>query len=225
MIGDPHAHGHDDHGYDGHGHEDHAPLPSDSHQHPLKEAIDTKPGYAATGTHPADVYLPFVWSCFFFILICNLLGAIPMLGSATGNINVTGALALIAFGATLLWGTQQQGAVGFWKGLVPPLDVPPALKVVLVPMMFVIEVMGLFIKHGVLAVRLFANIMGGHTVLGVILAFIAGAAGSGLWWLVTPASILGQVGVGLLELLVAFIQAYVFAFLATIFISMALHPH
>jgi F-type H+-transporting ATPase subunit a len=225
MIGDPHAHGHDDHGHDTHGHDEHAPLPAGTHQHPLKEAIDTKPAYAATGTHPADVYLPFVWSCFFFILICNLLGAIPMLGSATGNINVTGALAMIAFGATLLWGTQQQGVAGFWKGLVPPLDVPPALKVVLVPMMFVIEVMGLFIKHGVLAVRLFANIMGGHTVLGVILAFIAGAAGSGLWWLVTPASILGQVGVGLLELLVAFIQAYVFAFLATIFISMALHPH
>ena len=180
MIGDPHAHGHDDHAHDAHGHDDHAPLPPGTHQHPLKEAIDTKPGYAATGTHPADVYLPFVWSCFFFILICNLLGAIPLLGSATGNINVTGALALIAFGATLLWGMQHQGALGFWTGLVPPLDVPPALKIFLVPMMFVIEVLGLFIKHGVLAVRLFANIMGGHTVLGVILGFIALVAGQGL---------------------------------------------
>ncbi|MGE0376389.1 MAG: ATP synthase F0 subunit A, partial [Planctomycetaceae bacterium] len=64
-----------------------------------------------------------------------------------------------------------------------------------------------------------------HTVLGVMLAVSAGAAGGGLWYLVTPASILGQVGVGVLELLVAFIQAYVFAFLATIFIGMSLHPH
>lgn len=95
----------------------------------------------------------------------------------------------------------------------------------LIPMMFVIEVVGLFIKHGVLAVRLFANIMGGHTVLGVILAFIASTANHGVWWVVAPASIAGQVGVGLLELLVAFIQAYVFAFLSTIFIGMSLHEH
>jgi F-type H+-transporting ATPase subunit a len=67
--------------------------------------------------------------------------------------------------------------------------------------------------------------MGGHTVLGVILAFIMQVANTGIWWLVTPGSILGQIGVGLLELLVAFIQAYVFAFLATIFIGMSLHEH
>jgi F-type H+-transporting ATPase subunit a len=92
-------------------------------------------------------------------------------------------------------------------------------------MMFIIEVVGFFIKHGVLAVRLFANIMGGHTVLGVILAFIAQAAHGAAWLIVMPGSVLGQVGVGLLELLVAFIQAYVFAFLATIFIGMSLHEH
>jgi F-type H+-transporting ATPase subunit a len=92
-------------------------------------------------------------------------------------------------------------------------------------MIFVIEVVGLFVKHGVLAVRLFANIMGGHTVLGVILAFIADTATHGVWLVVAPASILGQIGVGLLELLVAFIQAYVFAFLSTIFIAMSLHEH
>jgi F-type H+-transporting ATPase subunit a len=116
------------------------------------------------------------------------------------------------------------GVVGFWTGLVPDIDAPGPLKLLLIPMMFVIEVIGLFIKHGVLAVRLFANIMGGHTVLGVILGFIAGATGA-MWFVVAPASIAGQIGVGLLELLVAFIQAYVFAFLATIFIGMSLHPH
>ncbi len=225
IIGDPHSHHNGDHL---------AEHPEEvesmyGHQHPLKDAeyaeVTGASSHALAGGHPADVYLPFVWSCFFYILICNLLGALPWLGSATGSINVTGALALVAFGATFLYGAREQGVVGFWTGLVPSLDVPPALKVIFVPMMFVIEVVGFFIKHGVLAVRLFANMMGGHTVLGVMLSFIAGAAGSGLWYVVAPASILGQVGVGLLELLVAFIQAYVFAFLATIFIGMSLHPH
>jgi F-type H+-transporting ATPase subunit a len=206
IIGDPHAHGHhDDHSHAGHDHVEHAAVP--------------------TGGHPADKYLPFVWSCFFYILICNLLGAIPLLGSATGSIAVTGALALTAFAATFIYGAQVHGFGGFWLALVPSMDAPGPLKLFLVPMMFVIEVVGLFIKHGVLAVRLFANIMGGHTVLGVILAFIAQASHSKVWMLVTGGSLLGQVGVGLLELLVAFIQAYVFAFLATIFIGMSLHEH
>ena len=135
-----------------------------------------KASESPTGGHPADKYLPFVWSCFFYILICNLLGAFPWFGSATGNLNVTGALALTAFGATFLYGAQQQGVVGFWTGLVPTIEAPGPLKMMLVPMMFGIEVIGLFIKHAVLAIRLFANIMGGHTVLGVILGFIALAA-------------------------------------------------
>ena len=138
---------------------------------------------------------------------------------------MTGALAIAAFIATFFYGAQMHGYGGFWLALVPSMDAPGPLKLFLVPMMFVIEVVGLFIKHSVLAVRLFANIMGGHTVLAVILGFIAQTASSGVWWLVAPASVFGQVGVGLLELLVAFIQAYVFAFLATIFIGMALHPH
>ena len=91
-------------------------------------------------------------------------------------------------------------------------------------MIWVIEAGGLLIKHGVLAVRLFANIMAGHTVLGVFLSFIAVVDGF-LWGLVTPASILAQVGVGFLELFVAFLQAYVFALLTSLFISAAVNPH
>lgn len=238
IIGDPHAHdGHDhehghEHGDSGHadGHTGHDPHPDPLHsgspamaaQH---HAVHGDAGAVPMGGHPADKYLPFVWSCFFFILICNLLGAIPLLGSATGSIAVTGALALVAFAATYIYGSQVHGVGGFWLALVPSMDAPGPLKLVLIPMMFVIEVIGLFIKHGVLAVRLFANIMGGHTVLGVILAFIAAASHSAAWYAVMPGSVLGQIGVGLLELLVAFIQAYVFAFLATIFIGMSLHEH
>ena len=90
--------------------------------------------------------------------------------------------------------------------------------------MWLIETLGLFIKHGVLAVRLFANIMAGHTVLGVFLAFIAQVDGV-LWGIVMPASILGQVGIGMLELFVAFLQAYVFSLLTSLFISAAVNPH
>ena len=147
------------------------------------------------------------------------------MGSPTGNLNVTGVLALMAFGCTMLAGARELGFAGFWKNLCPPLDAPGWMKIVLVPMMYLIEIVGLFIKHGVLAIRLFANIMGGHTVIGVMLGFIALVSNSSLWYLVTPASILGQVGIGLLELFVAFLQAYVFAFLATIFIGMGSHPH
>ena len=99
------------------------------------------------------------------------------------------------------------------------------MKVVLVPVIWVIEFVGFVIKHGVLAVRLFANIMAGHTVIAVILGFIAATAGSALWYGVMPASIFGQVAIGMLELFVAFLQAYIFAFLAALFIRAAIHPH
>lgn len=203
TIGDHHH----DHG-DDHGHGD--------HEHA-----------ASHYGHPADQYLPFIWSCFFYILICNLLGAVPWLGSATGNINVTGVLAIFAFVATVMYGFQAMGPAGFFKNMMPDTGVPGPMGSVLTLGIFGIEVFGFFIKHGVLAVRLFANIMGGHTVIAVILGFIAQAAhsGFGLWSLVTFGSIVGQVFIGLLELFVAFLQAYVFAFLATIFIAGAVHEH
>ncbi len=205
TIGDSH-HGHGDGDHNGHNHGDHA------HD-------------ASATSHPADKYLPFVWSCFFYVLICNLLGAIPWMGSATGEINVTGALALVVLGYVVIAGTEVSGLAGFWKSLAPTMDLPGPLPYLLTPMIWVIELGGLFIKHGVLAVRLFANIMAGHTVIAVVLGFIAMAANSGLWYAVAPASVFAQVGIGLLELFVAFLQAYVFAFLTTLFISAAVHPH
>jgi F-type H+-transporting ATPase subunit a len=198
TIGDGH-HGHDEHG------------------------DDAKP----TGGHYADQFLPFLWSCFFYILFCNLLGAIPMLGSPTGSLMVTGTLAIFAFGFNLMNGFKQFGFVGFWKNQSPDLGLPLVMTIVIGGGIWLIEVVGLFIKHGVLAVRLFANIMGGHTVVGVILGFIAaeGVAGTWLMGIVIPASIAGQLFIGLLELFVAFLQAYVFTFLATIFLGTCIHEH
>ncbi len=178
----------------------------------------------AIGGHGADKFLPFLWTLFFFILFCNLLGMIPGGASPTGNINVTGVLALMTLGAVIYAGSREMGAVGFWVGIVPHLDVPFVLKIPLWVLMFVIEVAGLLIRHVVLAVRLFANMMAGHIVLAVILGFILVAHGP-IAYLVTPASVLGVVTLSLLELFVAFLQAYIFTFLSALFIGTAVHPH
>jgi F-type H+-transporting ATPase subunit a len=177
------------------------------------------------GHHDADKFVPFLWTVFFFVLGCNLFGMIPWMGSPTGSLSVTGTLAFITFLVVVGSGMKKLGAVGFWKAQVPHMDVPGPLKIFLLPMIFVIEVFGLLVKHGVLAVRLLANMMAGHVVLAVILAFIAASAQSLWWWGVMPASVLGATALSMLELFVAFLQAYIFTFLSALFIGMAVHPH
>ena len=161
---------------------------------------------------------------FFFILFCNLLGMVPGGASATGNINVTFMLATLTLVTVVIAGMRAMGVAGFWVSIVPKMDVPGWLKPPLWGLMFVIEVLGLFIRHIVLSVRLFANMLAGHIVLAVILGFIAQATGM-MTWIVTPASLFGGVALSLLELFVAFLQAYIFTFLAALFIGSAAHPH
>jgi len=185
----------------------------------------------AIGKHDADRFLPFLWTLFFFILGCNLMGMFPWMGSPTGVFACTASLALLTFLTVITAGMKKMGAVGFWKGLVPHMDLPKPVAVFLVPMIFFIELLGLCIKHFVLSVRLLANMMAGHVVLAVFVAFIAAsyytAAGhfSPAWFGVMPASIFGATALSLLELFVAFLQAYIFTFLAALFIGMAVHPH
>ncbi|MEM6798869.1 MAG: F0F1 ATP synthase subunit A, partial [Planctomycetota bacterium] len=92
-------------------------------------------------------------------------------------------------------------------------------------LIFVIEVLGLFIKHLVLAIRLLANMLAGHVVLAVLLGFIGATASMTIWWGVAPVSVLAATALSLLELLVAFLQAYIFTFLSALFIGAAVHPH
>ncbi len=186
--------------------------------------IRDKVARPSIGGHGADAYVPFLLTVFFFILFNNLLGLLPSGASATGNINVTAVLAISTLVMVILAGIRESGPVGFWVKLVPSLDVPILLKVFLWPLMFAIEVAGLLIRHFVLAVRLFANMLAGHVVLGVILGFILLAGGS-FRYIVTPASILGVVLLSFLELLVAFLQAYIFTLLSAMFIGTAAHPH
>jgi F-type H+-transporting ATPase subunit a len=181
------------------------------------------------GHHPeeADKYVPYLWTIFLFILFCNLFGLIPLLGSPTASIWVTGGLALISF--IMMHGAPiaKMGPVHYVKSLWPHIDVP-YVGWLFSGMIMVIELIGTVVKAFVLAVRLFANMFGGHMVLATIIIFVyqVGAAGgfSGVWVGVTLASVVGNTALCLLELLVAFLQAYVFTFLTALFMGMALNP-
>lgn len=179
----------------------------------------------AIGGHDADRFMPYLLTIFFFVLSLNLFGMLPWAGSATGALATTGALAFMTFLTVIISGMTKLGPVGFWVGQVPHMELPLVLSILLKPMIFVIEVMGMGIKHFILAMRLLANMMAGHLVLAVIMAFIAASAASMTWYAVMPASMFGAVALSLLELFVAFLQAYIFTFLSALFIGMAVHPH
>ena len=154
------------------------------------------------------------------------MGLIPLLGSPTASIWMCGGLAIIAFcmlhGAAIV----QKGVGNYFRSIWPHIDVP-YVGFLFSGFVFLIEFMGTFIKSGVLAVRLFANMFAGHLVLAMILIFIYEAGLTGvyaLWGGVTVASVLGITALSLLELFVAFLQAYVFVFLTALFMGMALHP-
>ena len=179
------------------------------------------------GKKDADRFTPYLWTLFFFILFCNIAGLVPWFGaSPTGALATTAVLAGSAFLVLIVSGMKKFGVVGFWVGQVPKMDLPLILAVFLKPMLFVIEVVGLLIKHVVLSVRLLANMFAGHLVLAVILGFIAATADKFALWLgVTFASVCVGFALNVLELFVAFLQAYIFTFLASIFIGMAQHQH
>ena len=179
----------------------------------------------AIGNKDLDRFLPFILTVFFFVLGLNLFGMIPGFGSATGSIAVTGVLALFVFAVVVGSGIKKMGFVQFLKAQVPTMDLPPALRAILVPLIFVIEIFGMLVKHFVLAVRLFANMFAGHLVLAIFVAFIGVCAGTTLYYAVAPIAVLGSIAFSALEVFVAFLQAYIFAFLASLFIGLAQHAH
>jgi F-type H+-transporting ATPase subunit a len=170
-------------------------------------------------TRVADRYVPFFCTAFLFILAMNLLGMVPIPkfgGTATSNIWVTAALALIVLVTSIASGFIHHGPRGFLK-----LFAPSGLPAVLVPVLFVLEFVGFFTKHGVLMVRLFANMLAGHLVIGAFLGLIADfesylVAG----FLSVPLALF----VSFLEILVAFLQAYVFTLLSVLFVGGMVHP-
>lgn len=179
--------------------------------------------------HDGDKYLPFLWTLFLFILTCNLLGMIPFLGSPTADISVTLVLAAIVFLVIHVQAIRENGFGGYVKSFIPHLEADNLpmkifLTVLIVPLITVIEVMGAVIRGAVLAVRLFANIFAGHVALAVILSFALAEAAGGMSAGGTVAAVVMGTALSVLELFVAFLQAFVFVLLTSIFLGMQLHP-
>jgi F-type H+-transporting ATPase subunit a len=182
--------------------------------------------------HHTDRFIPYIWTVFFFILTMNLLGIVPLGtvipaltgvhlgGTATANIWVTATMALITLGMMVVNGLRLAGIKHFLAHLCPgPLWLAP----VLVP----VEIIGMLAKAFALAVRLFANMVAGHVLLAVLLGFIisAGAVGMGAGFAIAVPVVLGSVAISLLEIFVAFLQAYIFTFLTSLFIGMMVSVH
>lgn len=168
-------------------------------------------------------FTPYLLTVFFFILLSNLMGLIPIFpggANVTGNIAVTLALALCTFVAVNVFGNRE-----YWKEILWP-DVPTWLKFPL-PLMPFIELLGIFVKPFALTVRLFANIFAGHTAILVFicLIFITMSVNKYLGGAMTVISIFFTVFMNILELLVAFIQAFVFTMLSAVFIGLAQPQH
>ncbi len=159
-------------------------------------------------------FLPFLLTLFFFILFGNFLGLIPFSATFTSNIAVTASLAIVSFIVIQLGGIRQNGFAGYIKGLIPH-----GIPTWLLPLMIPVEILGLFTKPFALAIRLFANMIAGHTVILALLGliFFMGTI------FIAPVSVAFAVFIYLLEILVALIQAYVFTMLTALFIGMTVH--
>lgn len=168
-------------------------------------------------------YAPYLLTAFFFIFLSNLMGLVPIFpggANVTGNIAITLVLAICTFIAVNVFGTRE-----YWREVLWP-DVPMWMKCP-VPLMPVIEIFGLFTKPFALTVRLFANIMAGHSVILalVCIIFVTHSMGALISGSMTVVSVLFTIFMNCLELLVAFIQAYVFTMLSAVFIGMSRVEH
>lgn len=164
-------------------------------------------------------FSPYLLTVFFFILICNLMGLIPFFPggvNVTGNITVTFFLAFASFLAVNIFGGR-----AYWKDVFWP-EVPAWLKVP-VPIIPLIEFVGIFTKPFALMIRLFANMVGGHAAILclVCLIFVTAGMGTAVNSSMTVVSVLFTVFMNVLEVLVAFLQAYVFTMLSGVFIGLA----
>jgi F-type H+-transporting ATPase subunit a len=171
--------------------------------------------------HGGERFAPYILTLF-FILYCNLLGLLPWGATATGNLAVTGALALTAFVTIELSGLVALGPKGYLKTI---FFVPPGMTgigaVLMLAIMTPIELIGKVVKPFALCLRLFANMTAGHFVILALLGLIFIFAS----WGVAVGSVAFVLFMMLLELLVAFLQAYIFALLTSVFIGLMQHEH
>lgn len=156
---------------------------------------------------------PLFCSFFTFILCMNLIGLAPCFASATGNLNVTGALAVVTFGFIVFGSIYRNGVIGFCKSFVPS-GVPVPFLFLLVP----IEVVSVFIKAFALMIRLFANMLAGHMVIFSLLGLVV------IFGYYALPAVGVALGVYVLEVFVGVLQAYIFTLLSALFIGQSMHP-
>jgi F-type H+-transporting ATPase subunit a len=164
--------------------------------------------------HKYEKYLPYLLTVFFFILINNIFGLVPGTANVTGNIAFTAVLGIISFVVITVSGNKH-----YWGHIVNP-PVPFGIKFIMVP----VEILGIFTKPFALIIRLFANMLAGHIIIIclVSLIFIFGGLSRGIGWGFSPVSIAFATFIYLIEVLVAFIQAFIFTNLTAVFIGQAI---
>lgn len=163
-------------------------------------------------------FFPFIFSLFIFVLLANLIGLFPYTFSVTSQIVVTAGLALLVIAMVLVYGFFKHG-VHFLK-----LFVPSGVSPMLLPFLVLIEVISFASRPISLSVRLFANILAGHITLKVMGGFVAALLGAGAFAVIAPLPLIATVIFFALELLVAVLQAYVFAILSCVYLNDAIHP-
>jgi len=161
-----------------------------------------------------EKFLSYLLTSFFFILFGNFLGLIPFSATFTSNIAVTATLAIFTFLVIQYGGMRSNGFFGYWKGLVPH-----GVPVFLLPIMIVVELLGLLAKPFALAIRLFANMTAGHIVIYALISLIFVMQSVAWAGLAIPMALF----IYGLEILVALLQAYIFTMLSSLFIGMAVH--
>jgi F-type H+-transporting ATPase subunit a len=168
--------------------------------------------------HDGKRFFPFIFTLFLFVLLCNLFGLVPYTFTVTSQIVVTGALALLVIGIVVVYGFVHNGT-GFLK-----LFVPSGVPAVLLPFIVPIEIISFLSRPVSLSVRLFANMLAGHITLNVMGGFVVALLGAGIYAVIAPLPLLMAIALTAFELLVAVLQAYVFAILTCVYLRDAVHP-
>ena len=171
--------------------------------------------------HHGEGFVPFALTLFFFILVCNLFGMLPWGATATGNVSVTATLAIITAVVVEVAGIRANGlgylnTIFYWNK-----DLPFVMRVVMFIVMSPVEMVGKLSKPFALTIRLFANMTAGHIVLLALIGLIFSFKS----WLITPVPVLLATAISMLELFVAFLQAFIFTLLASVFIGQIREAH
>jgi F-type H+-transporting ATPase subunit a len=175
--------------------------------------------------HGGEKYVPYIVTIFFFVLFCNMLGLVPWGASATGNISVTAALATMTFIVVEVAGMRALGAKGYLKTIFyAPEGMSPLMKAPMYLIMTPVEFLSKITKPFALAIRLYANMTAGHAVVLALTGLIISAVLGSVFW-AAPAPLAMAVGIMILEIFVAVLQAYIFAMLSSVFIGLIRHAH